>query len=87
MNVRTAHEGRVGSEEIEGWEHMNEVDEVNSNPSIAKTMNRMKLKRQPMSTFIMKDLLGGDADAEVKNIKKQHDKVLNHDRRKVNKVY
>ncbi len=40
-----------------------------------------------MSTFIMKDLLGGDADAAVKNIKIQHEKVLNRDRRRVNEVY
>ncbi len=86
MNVHMALDGRVGTKEVEGWEHMNEVDEVNANISLTKTMSWMKLTRQTISTFIAKDLLGGDADTVVTNSKRQQAVVLNLDRMRVNEV-
>ena len=71
-----------------------------SRPSACKTLNEKKrestvesnlevlrVKKRQMSNFILKDLLGDDAEAKIKDIKKSHQKTLRWDQLRINEVY
>ena len=45
------------------------------------------MKKKDMSSFIMKDMLGGDGDACLANLKKSHTKTLRAHELRVNEVY
>ena len=50
-------------------------------------MVKIKMKKKDMSSFIMKDMLGGDGDVCLVNLKKSHTKKLCSHTLQVNEVY
>ena len=67
----------------EDWEQLNEKDREEE---LGKSMKKIKMKKKEMSPFIMKDMLGGDGDACLTDLKKTHTKRLKAHELRVNEV-
>ena len=66
------------------WERLEELE---MQAAVAANLKVLRVKKRCMSKFILKDLLGDDADFEIKDVKKAHEKVLRRERLRVNEVY
>ena len=74
-----------GPDDSEDWEMMGETERNETFDESLKKLGNVRKKR--MSKHILKDMLGDDTALLVKDIKKNHDKALKKEKRKLDTVY
>ena len=74
-----------GPADLVGWENLNEHEK---DIKIGDSLKHMgNVKRRKMSKLIMADMLGIDGAATLKDLKKNREKALAHENRKIDNIY
>ena len=74
-----------GPANLAGWENL---DEHEKDIKIGDSLKHMgNVKRRKMSKLILKDMLGIDGAATLKDLKKNREKALARENRKIDNIY